>query len=160
MGHPDEAQIMVDREHTRGPSNAQRYREKNKEILAQKARERMARRRASIRELDTLQAQYQDKARQHSARYCETHTSDLAQRQVIRCSKVAIAKVGYKAWHEGYKKRNPPLELPPSEPLSDSDADIDPVLRPRREPEPDTHRAHSEVHQPDAHPHDIPESEP
>ncbi|KAJ7026596.1 hypothetical protein C8F04DRAFT_1267964 [Mycena alexandri] len=73
--------------------------------LARKAWERMAKRRAVIRESASAKAEYQAKAREHSARFCRAHGHRLAQAQQQHRATVAIAKVGYDRWYDGLERR-------------------------------------------------------
>ncbi|KAJ7925479.1 hypothetical protein B0H13DRAFT_1863128 [Mycena leptocephala] len=84
-----------------------RYRQKHKGELQQKARERMARRRAQIRQSEERLAEYQAKAHQDSARFRASNGEYLRRKAVRRRSKASIAKIGYDNWHAGYKKRHP-----------------------------------------------------
>ncbi|KAJ7039009.1 hypothetical protein C8F04DRAFT_1255169 [Mycena alexandri] len=84
-----------------------RYRERNKTELQRKARERMARRRAELKKSDEAWASYRAKAQEDAARYRARHAEDLALNQCSYRSRKSIAKIGFKAWHEGYLKRHP-----------------------------------------------------
>ncbi|KAJ7015992.1 hypothetical protein C8F04DRAFT_1203936 [Mycena alexandri] len=58
-----------------------RYRERNKDDLRRKARERMAKRRAELKNSEEAWAAYTAKAREDSARYRSAHAETLAQNQ-------------------------------------------------------------------------------
>ncbi|KAJ7021124.1 hypothetical protein C8F04DRAFT_1195806 [Mycena alexandri] len=74
---------------------------RNKAELQRKACERMAKRRAQLKESGESWAAYTEKVREESARYRQKHAEDLALNQAT------IAKRGFAAWHEGYLKRHP-----------------------------------------------------
>ncbi|KAJ7763863.1 hypothetical protein B0H16DRAFT_1718501 [Mycena metata] len=118
-----------------------RYRERNKAELQRKARERMAKRRARLKQSGDAWAAYTEKAREESARYRQKHAEDLALNQCARRAKATIAKRGFAAWHEGYLKRHPPAPQVQGEDLpewpSDSEQgnDAEPVIPP---PPPDS----------------------
>ncbi|KAJ7161808.1 hypothetical protein C8R43DRAFT_1123527 [Mycena crocata] len=89
-----------------------RYREKHAEALKAKARERMARRRELVRHDPELLAQYQARARMHSAHHRaeKPYMRQWAQRQYR--ARQHIKKHGYDAWYASYIKRQP-AETPP-----------------------------------------------
>ncbi|KAJ7017199.1 hypothetical protein C8F04DRAFT_1279813 [Mycena alexandri] len=80
---------------------------RNKAELQRKARERMAKRRARLKDSGEGWAAYTEKARQEGARYRQKNAEDLALNQSARRAEVAIAKRGFAAWHNGYLKRHP-----------------------------------------------------
>ncbi|KAJ7262688.1 hypothetical protein B0H12DRAFT_1069146 [Mycena haematopus] len=113
-----------------------RYRQRNQTELKQKARDRMARRRAQLAQMPDQHAEYKERAREACARYRERHRGHLASRQVDRramyvlyaffavrdpnCDRAFIQKHGYDAW----LKRRPSHE-------------DDETLEPEPEPEPE-----------------------
>ncbi|KAJ7185941.1 hypothetical protein C8R46DRAFT_1208045 [Mycena filopes] len=119
---------------TRKASEAQRaassrYRERNKLELLRKARERMAKRRAKLKESEEAWAAYTAKAREESARYRQLNADALAMNQASRRAKASIAKHGLAAWEERYKKRHPrppqaEEDLPEWPESSESEADL------------------------------------
>ncbi|KAJ7153783.1 hypothetical protein C8R46DRAFT_1228073 [Mycena filopes] len=88
-------------------ASSSRYRERNKEELRRKARERMAKRRAKLKESEEAWSAYTAKAREESARYRKLNARDLALNQATRRAKSSMEKHGFKAWHAGYLKRHP-----------------------------------------------------
>ncbi|KAJ7045339.1 hypothetical protein C8F04DRAFT_1248758 [Mycena alexandri] len=104
---------------------------RNKTELQRKARERMARRRAELKKSDEAWASYRAKAQEDAARYRAQHAEDLALNQCSYRSRKSIAKIGFKAWHEGYLKRHPIVPREEEEDLpewpSDSDSEHGPL---------------------------------
>ncbi|KAJ7020588.1 hypothetical protein C8F04DRAFT_1196497 [Mycena alexandri] len=92
-----------------------RYRERNKAELQRKARERMARRRARLKESDETWSAYTAKARENAARYRAQHAEELAESQRVYRGRRSIAKHGLAAWHRHYLKRHPPPPQPAEE---------------------------------------------
>ncbi|KAJ7026232.1 hypothetical protein C8F04DRAFT_1268408 [Mycena alexandri] len=109
------------------PSDAQRaagsrYRERNKDDLRRKARERMARRRAELKTSEDAWAEYTARARKDAARYRAQHAAELAEKPA------GLSQPrGFDAWHASYLKRHPTLSQPaqdedlPEWPSSDSE---------------------------------------
>ncbi|KAK7000214.1 hypothetical protein R3P38DRAFT_2797482 [Favolaschia claudopus] len=75
-----------------------RYRERNQSTLREKARERMARRRARLAHDAEDQAMYREKARAADARYREGKAERLSTRQVDRRALTYIQKYGADSW--------------------------------------------------------------
>ncbi|KAK7023750.1 hypothetical protein R3P38DRAFT_3187803 [Favolaschia claudopus] len=82
-----------------------RYRVKNQAALREKARERMARRRALLAENPEDRAQYRERARAADARYREGKAGRLRSRQVDRRAMAYIEKYGPNSWLERAARR-------------------------------------------------------
>ncbi|KAK6992472.1 hypothetical protein R3P38DRAFT_3226093 [Favolaschia claudopus] len=95
-GHSTKAQLQA----------ATRYRERNKEVLREKARERMARRRAKLADGSEGNSHYQQRARAASARYRLKNRGRLASRQADRRALEYIKENGVHSWLD--RKQSPP----------------------------------------------------
>ncbi|KAK7057366.1 hypothetical protein R3P38DRAFT_3168889 [Favolaschia claudopus] len=84
---------------------ANRYREKNKDILRAKARERMARRRARLADNSEEKSQYRERARSASARHRVKNAGRLASRQADRRALAYIKENGVESW---LQSKHPP----------------------------------------------------
>ncbi|KAJ7015981.1 hypothetical protein C8F04DRAFT_1203971 [Mycena alexandri] len=80
---------------------------RNQLELRQKARERMAKRRAKLKMSEEAWTAYTAKAREDAARYRAQHAEELALNQAAYRARKSIAKRGFAAWHDGYLKRHP-----------------------------------------------------
>ncbi|KAK7050420.1 hypothetical protein R3P38DRAFT_3173788 [Favolaschia claudopus] len=77
----------------------------NQAALREKARERMARRRALLAENPEDRAQYRERARAADARYREGKAGRLRSRQVDRRAMAYIEKYGPNSWLERAARR-------------------------------------------------------
>ncbi|KAK6992525.1 hypothetical protein R3P38DRAFT_3225594 [Favolaschia claudopus] len=75
-----------------------RYRDRHQSTLREKARERMARRRALLADDPQDQVQYRERARAADARYRDAQAGRLSSRQVDRRAMSYIQKYGTEAW--------------------------------------------------------------
>ncbi|KAJ6517938.1 hypothetical protein C8R47DRAFT_1205035 [Mycena vitilis] len=103
----------------------------NAEELRRKARERMARRRQMMRQSHEAQADYQAKAREHSAHFRAEHGPELRLKARQRRAKASIAKIGYDAWFEKYRERNP------IHPDTGAEPEAEPEAEAHHDPEPE-----------------------